>query len=67
MKRYCAKCGAECVDEYYMVLDNYLQVKYFDSEEDNCFCSKDCFCEFVMLEGIDIDDSEAESEVHNDG
>ena len=58
MKRYCAHCGCECVDEYYECLDNYLQVKYFDSEEDNCFCSKECFCDFVMLTSFDIEERE---------
>ena len=33
----------------YKVFDNYLQVKYFDSEDDNVFCSQDCFCESVFL------------------
>ena len=40
----CAECGCiiEPEDTWYKVGDNFLQVKYFDSDEDNCFCSKDC-------------------------
>ena len=60
MTKICARCGCECKDEYYKVLDNYLQVKYFDDEETNCFCSEDCFCEFVMLEPIYIEDEDDE-------
>ena len=29
---------------------------YFDSEDENCFCSKDCFCDYVMLEEASLDD-----------
>lgn len=58
MRRYCANCNCECVDEYYKVLDNYLQVHYFDDEASNCFCSQSCFCEFVMLEDFNAEDEE---------
>lgn len=57
MKRYvrCAHCGDEIdtvKDGYYACRDNYLQVKYFEEEDgsDNIFCSRDCFCESLMLE-----------------
>lgn len=33
----CAFCEKEITKEYYKILDNYLQVKYFDSEDDNVF------------------------------
>ena len=65
MKRYCAHCGAECEFEYYKVLDNFLQVKYFDSDEDNCFCSQECFCEFVMLDSFDVEESENDDDSSN--
>ncbi len=52
----CAFCGKEITEEYYKVLDNYLQVKYFDSEDDNVFCSQDCFCESVFLTGFFIEE-----------
>lgn len=48
-EKVCAECGAVCTDNYYMVGDNYLQVKYFDSNEDNIFCSKDCLCEALSV------------------
>ena len=59
MIRICSLCGCTCKDLYYKVLDNYLQVNYFDDDKTNCFCSKACFCEFVMLESI-YDETEAD-------
>ena len=48
--RICVNCGKKIEDSenHYSFLDNYLQVKYFDSEEDNIFVAKnvlakDCF------------------------
>ena len=53
----CAYCHKtiESDDEYYIVGDNYLQVKYFDSEEDNIFCSKDCICSALSVLLVDTD------------
>lgn len=47
----CAYCGLkiEKSERYYSFLDNYLQVKYFDSEECNIFCSKECACKALFL------------------
>jgi len=47
----CSNCRKEILkdDIYFKCLDNYLQVNYFDSEEENIFCSKDCFCESLSL------------------
>ena len=54
MKKVCSYCGLEIEgDTYFKCLDNYLQVKYFETDELNCFCSKECFCNHVMLEEID--------------
>lgn len=52
--RICAKCGKRIEDgeNHYSFLDNYLQVKYFDSEEDNIFCSQQCACEGLFLTEI---------------
>lgn len=61
MSKICANCGVECEDEYFKVLDNFLQVKYFDDEDTNCFCSEKCFCEFVMLESFYIDEEEVDN------
>ena len=51
--RYCSNCGNEIKenkDRYYKVLDNFLQVKYFDSEDCNIFCSQNCLCEALSVE-----------------
>lgn len=56
--KYCANCGKEIEGSYFKCLDNFLQVKYFeaDDQSDNVFCSKDCFCESLSLEEIDIEE-----------
>ena len=50
--KYCAECGQELENDYYIVGDNYLQVKYFDDEESNMFCSKDCLCKALSVLNI---------------
>lgn len=52
--KICAKCGKpiEGSESHYSFLDNYLQVKYFDSNEDNIFCSQECACEALFLTEI---------------
>ena len=62
-KFYCSYCGKEIDGEAYMFLDNYLQVKYFDDNKSNRFCSQDCACKslfgtYVDIEEIPIDDDE---------
>lgn len=52
MTKYCANCGNECTDDFLKVGDNYLQVKYFDSEDDNVFCSSDCLCRALSVLNI---------------
>lgn len=55
----CANCGCEIEGEHYLsVLDNYLQVKYFDSDEDNIFCSEDCICEALSVGKVDKETEE---------
>ena len=53
-KKYhrCAFCGGDIEDWYYMVTDNFLQVKYFEEEDgsDNAFCSTECVCDSLMVE-----------------
>ena len=55
--KICANCGREIEndEEYFVVGDNYLQVKYFDSTEDNIFCSKDCLCSALSVLSIGPD------------
>ena len=50
----CANCGKEIEESYLMVGDNYLQVKYFDSDEDNVFCSKECLCEYLSVMEVEL-------------
>lgn len=52
--RICANCGKkiENSENHYSFLDNYLQVKYFDSEKDNIFCSQECACKGLFLTEI---------------
>ena len=54
----CAECGEPIVEEYYQCLDNFIQVKYFDSEKENIFCSQECFCKYVQLELQEVSDNE---------
>ena len=62
-KLFCAYCKKLINDEmdldseqgYYKVLDNFLQIKYLDSDEDNIFCSQDCACSSLMLEFIPLE------------
>jgi hypothetical protein len=62
-KLFCAYCkklindetGLDSEQGYYKALDNFLQIKYFDSDEDNIFCSQDCACRAIMLEFIPLD------------
>ena len=66
-KFYCSYCGKEIDGEAYMFLDNYLQVKYFDDNKSNRFCSQDCACEslfgtYVDIDEIPIDDDEVDDE-----
>jgi hypothetical protein len=52
----CVQCGEELTKEYYKCLDNFMQVKYFeaDDQSDNVFCSHDCFARYMDLERIEI-------------
>ena len=56
MNKYCAECGIEIQDNYYMVGDNFLQVKYFDEFDgsDNVFCSIECLCSALTVIGVEI-------------
>ena len=57
----CSYCGAEInpnIDLYFTCLDNFIQTKYFDTEKENTFCCRECFCNYVQLEEIDPRDEE---------
>ena len=64
---YCANCGREIDDEAYIFHDNLLQIKYFDDNNSNRFCSQDCACEALMLcciekEDLPLDEDEEDEE-----
>ena len=53
----CANCQSEILDEeYLMIRDNFLLVKYFDDPDglDNIFCSEHCICESLSVAGVEI-------------
>ena len=52
----CSTCGDYIEDTYYKCLDNFIQVKFFDTEEENIFCSQECFCKYLNLEEFDVED-----------
>jgi len=56
--KVCANCGQIIEERFYMVGDNYLQVKYFDEEDgsDNVFCSRDCLCEALTVLEIELEE-----------
>jgi len=58
MGKRCACCGKliEETEPYFKCLENFLLVKVFDSEEDNIFCSRECFCEQMFLEEVHLDE-----------
>ena len=31
----CSECGSKITDTYFKCLDNYIQVNFFDTEEEN--------------------------------
>lgn len=45
---YCEKQINIEIDSYFMCLDNFIQTKYFDGDE-NIFCCQECFCNYVQL------------------
>lgn len=64
---HCANCGKVLEDEAFVFRDNYLQVKFFDDNKSNRFCSQDCACEalfgkYVPLGELPLDNDEKEDE-----
>lgn len=60
--RYCAYCGKLIEGSFFRVCDNFLQTHYFDSEEDNCFCSEGCILDSMFVKEIDVDENGNEIE-----
>ena len=57
---YCSECGSPIEDTYFKCLDNCLQVNFFDSEEENCFCSEECFCKYMELKELEVEEENNE-------
>lgn len=52
----CSYCNTEInteIESYFMCQDNFIQTKYFDTDEENIFCCQECFCNYVRLEQIE--------------
>lgn len=59
----CSYCNERInteIDSYFVCQDNFIQAKYFDTEDENIFCSQECFCNYIQLEEIDPLDEESE-------
>lgn len=53
---HCSECGAPIKDTCFICLDECLIVNFFDSEKENCFCSDKCFCKYMSLKKIKLED-----------
>ncbi len=62
--KICTHCGKEIErgENYFSFADNFLLAKYFDSEEDNIFCSEECACANLILTEIENEDDEEEED-----
>lgn len=51
-KLICSECGREIAEgeEYYEVLDNFLQIHYFEGDGDGIFCSPECLMQNITCE-----------------
>lgn len=47
--KHCACCGKEIEGTYLKVGDNFLQVKYFENDDENIFCSKECLLKSLSV------------------
>jgi hypothetical protein len=64
----CAYCHQDIKDEYYMFMDNFLQLKYFEEKDgsDNIFCSEHCAAQALMIESFYIEEEEVNYEDEDD-
>ena len=60
----CANCHKEIPagTPYFKVMDNFLQLRYFDADTDNVFCSQECLCESLSVIEVPNDGSKTLSE-----
>ena len=61
----CAQCGEKIPfgEPYFKVGDNFLQLKYFETDELNRFCSQNCLCEYLSVIEIPNDGSPSMDEL----
>ena len=59
----CSECGSKITDTYFKCFDNYIQVNFFDTEEENCFCSKESFCKYLNLTELEVEENDGETSV----
>lgn len=64
--RYCANCGAPIKqgDEYVKCLDNFLQVRFFDSNDCNIFCDNDCLAAALSAENFHFEANNGDDSVY---
>ena len=64
MVRICANCGLPIYENEIRLRcrDNYLICKYFDSDENNIFCSEEC-----LMEALSVKEYADEDEMRDDG
>ena len=60
---YCSECGAIIEGTCYRCLDNFMKAKFFDTDEENCFCSKECFCKYLNLVQIEIEKHDCKNKI----
>lgn len=61
-KLYCSECGAKIKKTYFKCQEKVVVIELFegyDIPEANCFCSKECFCEYMELTQLDVKDNKA--------
>ena len=54
---HCSECGALIENICFKCMDECLIVNFFDTDEENCFCSKECFCKYLSLEKLEVEEN----------
>lgn len=52
----CANCGVMLWEKVIIIQDNFMNLKYFETEEENMFCSNDCLAESLFAEEIKLEE-----------
>ena len=64
--RYCANCGAPIHqgDEYVKILDNFLQVRFFENNDENIFCDNDCLAAALSAQYFHFEENNGDDSVY---